>query len=173
MYKNFIEETYNINNIEFNLLDSSEENMPSFIKVEPGEYPPRYEFEKYSHNLKKENIYILKFEGEGRATFAINKKEVKIIDMFLKDDFQGKSILKNILTTIRAFIMQDHPLVEFITLNSLPSGIIAWHKMGFEFYNKLDRISIKSILSSHLQEKVDLLNLSKKHVEDSDCYKIL
>jgi len=173
MYKNLIENVYNFNDIDYNLLTNTNEELNSFVKVLPGVYPPRMNFNMLTHNLKKDNIYILKFVDKGRATFAINNKEVKIIDIFIDADYQGQSIVKDIVKFIKLEIMREYPTIEFITLNSLNTGIIAWHKIGFEFYNRLDKMGIKKIISEHLKEKIDLKDLTKDIVESNDCYQLL
>ncbi|MEZ4694413.1 MAG: hypothetical protein R2837_10615 [Aliarcobacter sp.] len=173
MSRSLIESAYSINNIEHIYLRDNSEQLNSFVDVEPGNYPPRMDFEVYTHNLKKDDVFILKFDDGGRATFAVNNKEVKIIDIFLKNDFQGQSILKNIVAALRVYISKDYPTVKFITLNSLNTGIIAWHKMNFEFYNKLDKMGIRNVLSNHLQRKVDLKDLTKDEIENNNCYEVL
>ena len=132
-----IENAYNINNVEHTYISGNNEQLNSFVNFDPGQYPPRMDFEICTHNLKKNDVYILKFDDGGRASFAVNNKEVKIIDIFLKDDFQGQSILKKIVNSIRACILTDHPTVEFITLNSLHTGIVLY-KFSVKFPESLE-----------------------------------
>lgn len=172
MYRSLIENVYNSSDIEHRLISENTEYLSSFVKVPPNTYPPRMDFEVFTHNLKKGDTYILKFGNAGRAVFAINDKEIKIVDIFLQEQFQGQSILKGIINAIKYFI-KDYPTIEFITLNSLATGIIAWHKIGFEFYNNLDRISIIQLLSVHLGYRVKLEELAKSCVESNNCYEVL
>lgn len=53
MSRSLIESAYSINNIEHIYLRDNSEQLNSFVDVEPGNYPPRMDFEVYTHNLKK------------------------------------------------------------------------------------------------------------------------
>ena len=174
MYKELVELSYKTENLEPILISETPENLNCFIEANSvGAYPPRFDFEIFQHNLKKNNLYVLKWGADGVAKIAVRNRELRIIDMFLDTTFQKQSILKGMLNTIKKEVIKEYTTVKYITLSSLPSGIVAWHKMGFEFYNILDKVKVRNALSEHLGYRVDLKSITKDELENRGCYDIL
>lgn len=168
MGKKQVEETYEKSKINAILIDSITENKKCFVKR------PFYreKFEVFSHSLKIKEDFILKHEKNGRAKIATSENEIRIEDIFLKGEFQGKGVLSKIVKYLKEEVYK-HETQKYITLISLPSGIIAWYKIGFDFKNKLDKISIENTLTKVLKRKVSLEQLTKQELEQNDCYSAL
>lgn len=168
MGKKQVEEAYSKSKIDATLVDSTTENMKCFLKR------PFYreEFEVFSHSLKIKQDFILKHEENGKARIATSDNEIRIEDIFIKEEFQGKKILSKIVKYLKEEVYK-HETQKYITLISLPSGIIAWYKMGFDFKNKLDKISIENTLTKVLKRKVFLEELTKQELEQNNCYSAL
>ena len=171
-YNDLFDKVYKKTNIEYESVDTKCEELNCFIKVPPNTYPPKIDFEIYYYKgVKQKNIYILKFDKEGKICFSINNKILRITDIFIKPQMQNKGIMSKILSHLVYFIKNEYPTINYITLKSLASGIIAWYKLGFEFYNKTDKIIIKNILSLMINIKIkDLKEISKHKLKQINFF---
>lgn len=172
-YKSLIEDAYEASGLEQIFIDKKEEGLNCFIKVSNDVYPPRYEFEIYEHNLKKDNIFILKFGEKGRAVMAISADELRIIDIFLAENWQNKKILSGLIIEMKKKVAKDFKDIKYITLASIGSGVVAWHKIGFEFYTKKHEKLVRTILSKKLRRVGEIKSFTKEELESNDCYKEL
>lgn len=173
MNKNDIEDIYNKSGLVSLFLSQQSESKNSFLDAPAGAYPPRKEFDFYTHNLKKDDKFILKHGINGRATLAIASDEANIVDIFLDPAFQNEGIVKNVVTNLYIDIKDTFLNVKNLSLSSLSSGIIAWHKMGFEFYNLADRQIVRTALSKALSRKVKIKDITKDEFEKHNLEKVL
>ena len=174
-YLNIFNETFKKCNITYNGYDRREEELNCFLKTQPDidEYPERLQFKTYMFkDVKKEDKYILKYK-ENFLIFSINNKVVRIVDIFLADSHQQKGIAKELIQNLRYFIEKEYPSIEFITLYSLETGVIAWYKIGFDFFHPKHKLQIKTILANILNKKIDIKSVSKKEIEETDFYDIV
>jgi len=175
MYLKLFDKTFKKCNITYESYDRRDEELNCFLKTQPdtNEYPERLHFETYMFkNVKKEEEYILKIKDDF-LIFSINDKIVRIVDIFIKDTYQQKGIAKELINNLKYFIEKEFPNIEFITLYSLGSGVIAWYKIGFEFYNPKQRLLIKTLLVKILNKKTDLKSVSKKEIEQTNFYELI
>lgn len=168
-----IENIYRLSNIDPTLISQQQSEKNSFLDAPVGEYPPRKPFECYTHNLKKDNNYILKHGENGRATLAVASDEANIVDMFLDPDFQTQGIVKNVVTNLYVDIKDNFFTIKNLSLASLSSGIIAWHKMGFDFYNLADRQIVRTALSNALERKVNIKDVTKEEFEEHNLSDVI
>jgi len=174
-YLKIFDNTFEKCNITYDNYNKREEELNCFLKTQPNtdEYPKRLQFETYIfESVKKENQYILK-RKEDFLIFSTNNKIVRIVDIFIKNSHQQKGIAKELIHNLRYFIEKEYPFIEFITLFSLPTGVIAWYKIGFDFYHPKYRLQIKTILAKILNKKVDIKSVSKKEIEETNFYDIV
>jgi hypothetical protein len=161
-----IESVYTKSDLEPLFLSSEQNYKNSFLDAPSGEYPPQKPFSIYTHNLKKDGSYILKRVENGRATIAVADDEANIVDIFLDTDFQGNGIVEEIVTNLYIDIKDEFINIKNISLASLSSGIIAWHKMGFEFYNLADKKAVRTALSNALGRRVNIKDVTKDEFEE-------
>ena len=169
------EQTFKKCNINYHSVEAVIEKLHCFLKIKPDikEHPERLEFITYKFKgIQKNKKYILKFKSNS-LVFSINNEILKIVDVFIDKNFQQKGIIKELLNYLKYFIQKEYPSIEFISLKSLPSGVIAWHKIGFEFFYKKHRLQVKTILTKILKKKIDLKTISKKEIEEINFYDIL
>ena len=156
-----IERVYKKSGLESLYISQKENERHSFLDAPVGSYPPRKLFDCYEYNLKKDGYYILKYAETARAVIAVASDEATIVDIFLDPHFQGKKITSDIVRNLYIDIKDNFFDIKNISLASLSSGIIPWHKMGFDFYNLSDRQSLRTALSKALGRRVDLKNITK------------
>ena len=174
-YLKILNKTFKKCNITYNGYDKREEELNCFLKTQQDtdEYPERLHFNIYTFkDVKKDNKYILKYK-DSRLIFSINDKIVKIIDIFIHNTYQQKGIAKELVYNLKYFIEKEYPSIEFITLSSLPTGVIAWYKIGFDFYHPKHKLQIKTILAKILNKKIDIKSVSKQEVEETNFYDIV
>jgi len=168
-----IENIYKASNVDPTLISQYQSEKNSFLDAPAGEYPPRKPFELYTHNLKKGDDYILKHKENGRAILAIANDEANIVDMFLDTEFQGEGIVKSIVTNLYVDIKDNFFTIKNLSLASLSSGIIAWHKMGFDFYNIADKHIVKTALSNALERRVNIKDITKEEFEEHNLSDVI
>lgn len=95
------------------------------------------------------------------------------MDIFIKNYYQQKGITKELIYNLRYFIEKEYPSIKFITLFSLPTGVIAWYKIGFDFYHPKHKLQIKTLLAKILNKKIDIKSVSKKEIEETNFYNIV
>ncbi len=173
MTRSDLEVVYKSSDLDPLFMSQEQNDKNSFLDAPVGAYPPRKPFDIYTHNLKKDDSYILKRGSKGRATIAIATDEANIVDMFLDTDFQGEGIVKEIITNLYIDIKDSFFSIENISLASLNSGIIAWHKMGFDFYNLADRQIVRTALSKALGRKVNIKNITKAEFEEHELESVI
>lgn len=168
-----IENIYRASHIDPILISQHQSEKNSFLDAPAGAYPPRKPFDFYTHNLKKGDDYILKHQENGRATLAIANDEANIVDMFLESEFQGEGIAKSIVTNLYVDIKDNFFTIKHLSLASLSSGIIAWHKMGFDFYNLADRQIVRTALSNALRRRVNIKDVTKEEFEEHNLSDVI
>lgn len=173
MYKNLVEQSYSDSGIGYIYRAESEQELNCFVKSPPLAYPPKFSFEVYEHTLKKDDEFILKFGDGGRAVVAVRDDEFRIIDMFLSSEYQNKGILKAFIREIKVKIFSEYPTIRYVTLSAISSGIIAWHKIGFEFYVIAHKNRVRAILSKAVGRIDEVANFSKEEIEESSGYEAL
>ena len=165
--------------LSIDILKSDTYELNCFIKSERiGSYPPRISFVHKWHSIKQDHKSILK--QSSRALFCFNDEIMYISDLFLDKEYQSKGITKSIVLSSIYSIEKDFPSIKYITLKSLSSGILPWHKIGFDFYQIKDKIRIEELLEDYLidikeiDEDVvaDLLNLKTVDIKNLKDNKI-
>lgn len=173
--KDIFDKTFEKCDITYDDYNKIEEELNCFLKTQPdtNEYPERLLFETHKFkDVKKEKHYILKHTGDF-LVFSINNKIVRISHISIKNSYQQKGIAKELIHNLKYFIEKEYPTIESFTLYSLATGVIAWHKIGFEFFNTKDKLLVKTILSKLLGKNVNLKKISKEEIESTQFYDIL
>lgn len=161
MTKDEVEALYTSSGLSSFFISEESRNYSSFLDAPPTAFPPRKEFDFFTHNLKKDGAYILKNFEKGRATLAFSRDEAHIVDMFLHKDSQGDGTVRQIVSNLYVDLKDNYIQVKNISLSSLSSGIIPWHKMGFSFYNHLDRQIVRTAISKAIGKIVNVKDVSK------------
>ena len=173
--KKIFDKTFEKCDITYEKYEKMEDKLHCFLKTQPDtdEYLEKLLFKIHKFkDVKKENQYILKHTGDF-LVFSINNKIVRISHISIKNSYQQKGIAKELIHNLKYFIEKEYPTIESFTLYSLATGVIAWHKIGFEFFNTKDKLLVKTILSKLLGKNVNLKKISKEEIEETNFYDIV
>ena len=136
-------------------------DLNCFVKSETiGGYPLRIFFEHIWHNIGQNGVSILK--NNTKALFCFHDEIIYISDIFLDSSYQNKGIVKSIILSIKSIIKTEHKRVKYISLKSLSSGIVAWYKMGFEFYQLKDKMKVQELLEDYL---IDVKRINESDID--------